>query len=78
MVREKIEKGGRTVWCTYVGDPGKHPIDGTMQAFIYILGALGAVSLLLSGFLVVNTVTALLTQQMRQIGVMKAVGARAG
>ena len=77
VVGEKIEKGGHTVYYTYVGDPGKHPIDGTMQAFIFILGALGAVSLLLSGFLVVNTITALLTQQMRQIGVMKAVGARA-
>ncbi|MHB1133700.1 MAG: ABC transporter permease [Chloroflexota bacterium] len=77
QVRDKIENGGRTVFSTYVGDPGKHPIDGTMQALILILGALGLVALILSGFLVVNTVTALLTQQMRQIGVMKAVGARA-
>jgi putative ABC transport system permease protein len=36
------------------------------------------VALVLSAFLVVNTVSALLTQQRRQIGVMKAVGARAG
>jgi putative ABC transport system permease protein len=32
-------------------------------------------TLILSGFLVVNTVSALLAQQVRQIGVMKAVGA---
>jgi putative ABC transport system permease protein len=49
-----------------------------MQAIVYLLGALGFVALILSGFLVVNTVSALLAQQMRQIGVMKAVGARAG
>ncbi|MCL4535290.1 MAG: FtsX-like permease family protein [Chloroflexi bacterium] len=78
LVRDRIEKSGRTVYYTYVGDPGKHPIDGTMQALILILGALGVIALLLSGFLVVNTVTALLTQQTRQIGVMKAVGGRAG
>lgn len=33
-------------------------------------------ALILSGFLVINVITALLTQQTRQIGVMKAVGAR--
>ncbi len=33
-------------------------------------------ALLLSGFLVINTISALLTQQVRQIGVMKAIGAR--
>src|SRR6266542_678100 len=37
---------------------------------------LGAISLLMSGFLVVNTIGALLTQQTRQIGVMKSIGAR--
>jgi putative ABC transport system permease protein len=42
-----------------------------------ILGVLGALSLLLSGLLVVNTVSSLLTSQVRQVGIMKAVGARA-
>jgi putative ABC transport system permease protein len=32
--------------------------------------------LFLSGFLVVNTITAILAQQVRQIGIMKAIGAR--
>ncbi|MDA8219043.1 MAG: FtsX-like permease family protein [Dehalococcoidales bacterium] len=76
-VRTKLEKGGLTVYYTYVGDPGKHPVDSIMQAIVYLLGALGLVALILSGFLVVNTISALLTQQTRQIGVMKAVGARA-
>ena len=78
QVRDRVEKSGRTVYYTYVGNPGKHPVDSTMQAIVYLLGALGLVSLLLSGFLVVNTISALLTQQTRQIGVMKAIGARAG
>ena len=31
-------------------------------------------TVLLSGFLIVNTITALMTQQTRQIGIMKAIG----
>ena len=41
-----------------------------------ILGVLGFLALVLSGLLVVNTMQALLTQQVRQMGIMKAVGAR--
>jgi putative ABC transport system permease protein len=41
------------------------------------MGVLGTLSLVLSGFLVVNTVNAVLAQQISQIGVMKAVGATA-
>jgi putative ABC transport system permease protein len=37
---------------------------------------LGIASLVLSGFLVINTVSAVLAQHVRQIGMMKAVGAR--
>lgn len=77
LVRDKVEKSGRTVFYTYVPTPGKHPADDSIQPMLLLLGALGVLSLLASGFLVVNTIQALLTQQMRQIGVMKAIGARA-
>ena len=61
-------------------------LSGTLGVFVLESGqsawnvvffrcVFGALSLLLSGFLVVNTISALLTQQMRQIGVMKAIGA---
>ena len=49
-----------------------------MQSILLILGVLGSLSLFLSGFLVVNTISAMVAQQIRQIGMMKAVGARAG
>ena len=45
---------------------------------LLLLGVLGVLSLVLSGFLVVNTISALLAQQVRQIGIMKAIGARSG
>jgi putative ABC transport system permease protein len=75
LVRDKIERGGYDVYYAYVPIPGKHPADEAVQPMLLILGVLGAMSLLLSGFLVANTIAALLTQQVRQIGVMKTIGA---
>lgn len=75
QVRDKIERGGYDVPFSYVPIPGKHPADASVQPMLLILGVLGAMSLLLSGFLVINTIGALLMQQVRQIGVMKAIGA---
>ncbi len=76
QVSQKIEKGGRSVFFTWIPTPGKHPADDAVQPMLLILGVLGTLSLFLSGFLVVNTISALLTQQTRQIGIMKAVGAQ--
>ncbi len=78
QVKDKLQGGGRTVSFTWVPTPGKHPADEILPAIFLLLGALGLLSLLLSGFLVVNTVAAILAQQVRQIGVMKTIGARRG
>jgi putative ABC transport system permease protein len=40
------------------------------------MGILSLMAIVLSGFLVFNTISALLAQQVKQIGIMKAVGAR--
>jgi putative ABC transport system permease protein len=76
QVQTKLEKSGRIVFGTVVLDPGKHPLDAFVTALIWLMGIIAFFALLLSGFLVVNTVGALLTQQTRQIGVMKSIGAR--
>lgn len=76
-VTDKVESGGREVFFSYVPKPGKHPADEILPAIFLLLGALGLLSLLLSGFLVINTIAAILAQQVRQIGVMKTIGARA-
>lgn len=75
-VRNKIERNGRTVLRTAVPEPGKHQLDVYIQTMTLILGVLGFLVLLLSGFLVLNTVSALLAQQVRQVGIMKTIGAR--
>ncbi len=75
--RDKVEGAGPTVWFTFVPQPGKHIfLDPFIQAISVMMGALAIMSLLLSGFLVINTIAALITQQTRQIGMMKAIGAR--
>lgn len=72
---DKLGAIGINVFRTSIPDPGKHVMDSPLRAMTTVLGALGVLSLILSGFLVVNTISALLAQQIRQIGMMKAVGA---
>ena len=75
QVKKKLESSGRTVTVT-VPEPGKHPVQDIFNGLLLILNLLGFGALILSGFLVVNTITALLAQQVRQIGIMKAIGGR--
>jgi putative ABC transport system permease protein len=77
-VRGKIESSGRQVYYTWIPTPGKHPAAQSIDPINMILGVLGLLSLVLSGFLVVNTMQAQLAQQTRQIGIMKAVGGQFG
>jgi len=58
-----------------ISDPQVHPMQEQVDAVLIVLGVMGALSLGLSGFLIVNTVNAILAREVRQIGVMKAVGA---
>ena len=75
-VKDKIEKAGHKTQSVRVPNPGQAPVQEILDALFLILGILGGLSLLLSGFLVVNTINATLAQQTRQVGVMKAIGAR--
>ena len=77
LVGDKVEKSGRAVYWTNIPEPGRHWSSDNLNAMIVLLGVLGLLATLLSGFLVVNTINALLAQQIRQIGIMKAIGARA-
>lgn len=72
----KLEQGDTTVFWLQVNKPGEHQLQGIINALLLLLTVLGVLSLLLGTFLLINTVSAILTQQVRQIGIMKAVGAR--
>lgn len=73
-VADRIERGGATIYYVNVYQPGHHFAYSIAQGMFFILGALGWMTVLLSCFLIINTITALMTQQTRQIGIMKATG----
>ena len=73
-VADRMERAGATVYFVNVYQPGHHFAWSVSQGVFFVLSVLGYLTVLLSGFLIVNTITALMTQQTRQIGIMKAVG----
>jgi putative ABC transport system permease protein len=77
-VRRELERSGVAVRFVAVPKPGTFWANDAVNSMVLILTVLGVVCLLMSGFLVVNIVSALVTQQRRQIGVMKAIGATGG
>jgi len=77
-VQKRLEKSGLQVYATVIYRPGEHPIFSVLQALLAMMGLLGLLAVFLSTFLVINTINALMAQQVRQIGIMKAVGGRNG
>jgi len=53
----------------------EHPHQFQLNSILFLLGGVGALMLLLSVVLVVNLVTSLLSNQLRQVGALKAIGA---
>ncbi|MEZ4709101.1 MAG: FtsX-like permease family protein [Caldilineaceae bacterium] len=74
----KIEKAGLNTPEVRVMNPGELPMQNIFDALTLILTPLGILALVLGSFLVINTMSALISQQARQIGVMKAIGATGG
>jgi putative ABC transport system permease protein len=76
LITDRLERSGVNVIFNLVFSPGEHPAQNFLNAFSYVLGAVGLLALGLSSFLIINILSAILTQQVRQIGIMKAIGAR--
>jgi putative ABC transport system permease protein len=62
----------------FITDPNKHFFQDQMDGLFLLLGILSVLALVLGLLLVYNTVNALISQQVDQIGILKAVGARTG
>lgn len=75
-LKDKLEKNGTTVTRTRVSERNKHPLSDTLNAVLGILLALGILIVFLSSSLIANTLSALLSQHLRHIGVIKLVGGR--
>jgi putative ABC transport system permease protein len=75
-VTDRVERSGRTVFRTRLAPQNQHPFNNIIEALLLVLMIIGLLILFLSGSLIFNTMSALLSQHLRQIGVMKLVGAR--
>jgi len=75
-VEDKVKRNNLQVYRTEIRASNEHPMASIVLALLGLMAVLGALILVLSGSLIVNTLNALLGQHLRQIGVMKLVGGR--
>ncbi|HEX3895172.1 MAG TPA: ABC transporter permease [Rudaea sp.] len=77
-VKSDIERSGHRVTNIDVPEPMRHPHAAQMNSLLLTQGAFALLTLLVCALLIVNLITALLANQTKQIGVMKALGGSAG
>jgi putative ABC transport system permease protein len=75
-VTDRLEKSGRPALRTKVSLQNVHPLNSIIEALLLVLIIMGVMIVFLSGSLIFNTMSALLGQHLRQIGVIKLVGGR--
>jgi len=75
-IKAQVKNSQRTVYSIDQTLSTEHPMTSSILAVIGIMAALGALITVLSSSLIINTLNGMLTQQLRQIGIMKLVGAR--
>ncbi len=75
-VTDWMEKEGLKILRVDVPEPRHHPHQTQLKALLFLLQAFGGLSFVLSTLLVATLINAIMAQQVRQIGVMKAIGAR--
>lgn len=74
QLKDKLEKSGQIVIRSRFSQTHEHPLADTVNAILGILMALGILIVFLSSSLIANTLSALLNQHLRHIGVIKLVG----
>ncbi|MGD2027807.1 MAG: ABC transporter permease, partial [Anaerolineales bacterium] len=55
--------------------PGEHWAQNQLSGFVLILQVMSVLAIFLSAGLVINTIIAILTKQVKQIGIMRSIGA---
>lgn len=75
LVEDKLEEQGISIGYVYPVAPDEHFLQEMMNGVGVILSVMAFASLGLSTILVINTMNALIAQQIPQIGIMKAIGA---
>lgn len=78
VVEDRLNKLGVSVGFVQTQDPDRHFLQDMMDGVGLVLSVMAFLSLLLSTVLVINTMNALIAQQVPQIGIMKTVGGLSG
>ncbi|MCR8843634.1 ABC transporter permease [Paenibacillus sp. SC116] len=71
-----IQQMGYSIEEIRIPPPGQHPHQTQMTSILVMMFIFSAMALILSAILTATMIGGLLAQQVRQIGVMKAIGAR--
>jgi putative ABC transport system permease protein len=77
-LKDRLGKEGVGVAFTTYQDPQEHWGRMFVEGLTVVLQVLAVISLLMSVILVTNTMAALITQQINQIGLIKAIGGSTG
>ena len=73
---EDLQQSGYQVLAAPVPVPDKYILGDNMSSVLLILNALGLLTLILSAFLVTSVMSAIMSQQIPQIGILKSLGGR--
>ncbi len=74
QAEQRLKKLGLTVSFIQYQDPQRHPVQDIMDGVGLVLVVMAVMSLILSTVLVINTINAVIAQQIPQIGIMKTIG----
>ncbi len=77
-IKDRLGKEGVGVAFTTYQDPAEHWGRMFVEGLTVVLRVLAVIALLMSVVLVTNTMAALITQQINQIGMIKAIGGSTG
>lgn len=77
-IKDRLAKQNISMGAVSYEDPKKHWGRAFFDGITFVLEMLAIVSVIISAVLVYNTLSTLITQQINQIGVLKAIGGRSG
>jgi putative ABC transport system permease protein len=74
LIQYLNDKGIHVIQYT-IPPPGKHPHQGQLESLLFLQAGMGTLAVLLSILLLINAIASIMGRQIRQIGIMKAMGA---
>lgn len=75
QTQAQLENAGISVITTEIHEPGVHMHQKQMNALMFLILNFGILALVLSCFLIINMISAIMAKEIRQIAIMKSTGA---